>query len=323
MPKLTVIERPTPAAITVLANDFLADRRGAGLSVRSVGHYSNCLHQIFLPWCAEAGVTDPAQLTPQLVTRFQTHLLEDGGKRGQLSRASVRSYIQAVRVFLGWAGRSPEHEDGGGGAVVGASPKLPKRTKPMIDVLSKGEIDAMEDAAARRNARDALLIRLLADTGLRLSEALGLRVEDIWQQRPGEYFLKVTGKGSKDRQVPLTPKLRQRLVSYLKGRHAEGSDRIFLSLRRKGADGDYAPLTVSGAEQVVHWAAVEAGITKRVYPHLLRHSFATAWVRSGKNLISLRNVLGHFDLSMIQGTYSHLNTSDDYDAMMSVLLGKE
>lgn len=316
-PKLTIVETPTQTAISTLASDFLASRRADGLSARTIGHYSNCLSQVFLPWCAGEGITDPGQLTVQAASRFSAHLLEDGGSRGQpLSRATVRSYVQVARVFLGWAA-DPE----GGAATVGASPKLPKKVKVMVDVLSRDEIQRMENAA--KTERDKLIVRILADCGLRLGELLGLRVEDIWEQRKGEFFLKVTGKGSKDRLVPLAPKLRQRLRQYLAGRHAEPHDRLFLSLRRKGANGDYASLTISGAEQCVHLAAEEAGITKRVYPHLLRHSFATEWLRRGGNVISLRNVLGHFDLSMIQGVYSHLDTSDDYKATMAVLLGQE
>ena len=64
------------------------------------------------------------------------------------------------------------------------------------------------------------------------------------------------------------------------------------------------PLTESGAGQVVRIAAQNAGITKRVYPHLLRHSYATQWLRNGGNVISLQRVLGHSDLSMITGVYS-------------------
>ena len=317
MPKLTVVERPAQTAIATLAGDFLASRRADGLSARTIGHYASCLFQVFLPWCAGEGITDPGLLTPQVASRFTAHLLDEGGRRGQpLSRATVRSYVQVARVFLGWAA-DPE----GGAATVGASPKLPKKVKVMVDVLSRDEIQQMEIAA--RTERDKLIVRILADCGLRLGELLGLRVEDIREQRKGEFFLKVTGKGSKDRLVPLSPRLRTRLRQYLAGRHAEPHDRVFLSLRRKAANGDYAPLTISGAEQAVHLAAEEAGIAKRVYPHLLRHSFATEWLRRGGNVISLRNVLGHFDLSMIQGVYSHLDTSDDYAAAMKVLLGKD
>ena len=228
---------------------------------------------------------------------------------------SGRSYVRSVRVFLAWSAR-PE----GGKATVGASPTVPKGTKPVIDVLTREEIQRMENAVATE--RDKLIIRILADCGLRLGELLSLRVEDIQEIAKGRFALKVHGKGSRDRLVPLKPDLHRRLRRFLAGRHAEGRNRVLVSLR-KGADGRYAPLTESGAGQVVRIAAQNAGITKRVYPHLLRHSYATQWLRNGGNVISLQRVLGHSDLSMITGVYSHLDTGDDYDAAMKVLLGDE
>jgi site-specific recombinase XerD len=313
MPKLSVVETPVPTAIATLVNDFLADRRSNGLSLRTIEAYEYPLTRQFLPFCAAEGVTDPGQLTAQLVGKFTTHLLEDGGRHGQLSRASVRSYVRSCRVFLAWAGKAD-----GGATVVGASPKMPKPEKPIIEVLSRSEIQSMEDSA--HTERDKLIIRVLADCGLRLGELLALRVNDILEPRRGEFFLKVRGKGSKERLVPLPAPLRRRLRTL--GRGAEGQDRIFRSLRQ-GAGGEHHPLTSSGAEQCVRLAAREAGISRRVYPHLLRHSFATNWLRKDGNVVSLRNVLGHFDLSMIQGTYAHLDTSDDYRAAMRVLLGPE
>jgi integrase len=315
MPKLTVVETATPTALASLAHDFLADCRARGLSIRTVEAYAYPLTREFLPWCATEGISEPSQLTPQLVGGFSTLLLDEGGKRGQLSRASVRSYVRSVRVFLGWVAKAD-----GGASAVGASPKLPRAERPLLDVLSRDELQRMENAAPTE--RDKLLLRVLADCGLRLGELLGLRAEDILEPRKGEFALKVRGKGAKDRMVPLAPALYRRLRRYLAGRQAEGRDRVFVSLR-KGADGRHPPVTASGAEQAVRLMARAAGIEKRVYPHLLRHSFATEWLRRGGNIISLQRVLGHSDLSMISGVYSHLRTSDDYAAAMAVLLGKD
>ena len=130
------------------------------------------------------------------------------------------------------------------------------------------------------------------------------------------------GKGSRDRIVPLAPTLYRRLRRYLTARAADRRDPVFVALR-KGADGRYGPLTKSGLEQAVRSLAREAGIEKRVYPHIFRHSFATEWLRRGGNIISLQRILGHSDLTMIQGVYSHLDTSDDYQAAMRVLLGQD
>jgi integrase/recombinase XerD len=313
MPKLTVLETPTPPAIEALADGFLADCRARGLSIRTVEWYRDTLRREFLPFCAREKITDPSQLTAALVGRYTARLLDEGGLRGPLSRATVRGYVRAVRVFLGWAEKE-------GGATVGAAPKLPKAEKVLLDVLSREEIQQMENVA--KSERDKLIVRVLADCGVRLGELLGLRVEDLWEPKRGEFALKVRGKGSRDRLVPLAPALHRRLRRYLAGHRAEGRDSVLVALR-KGADGRYAPITKSGVEQVTRLLAKEAGITKRANPHAFRHAYATEWLRRGGNIISLQRVLGHADLSMIQGVYAHLDSSDDFAAAMAVLLGKE
>jgi integrase/recombinase XerD len=320
MPKLTVVETPTPPAIEALADGFLADCRARGLSIRTVEWYRDTLRREFLPWCVREKVTDPAQLTQALVGSYTTHLLDEGGGRGPLSRSTVRGYVRAVRVFLAWAERPVNDEKGGGGVAVGARPKLPKAEKVLLDVLSREEIQQMENVA--KSERDKLIVRVLADCGVRLGELLGLRVEDLWEPKRGEFALKVRGKGSRDRLVPLAPALHRRLRRYLAGHRAEGRDSVLVALR-KGADGRYAPITKSGVEQVTRLLAKEAGITKRANPHAFRHAYATEWLRRGGNIISLQRVLGHADLSMIQGVYVHLDSSDDFAAAMAVLLGKE
>jgi len=307
---------PTPTQpLTSLAQDFIADCRGRGLSLRTVDWYDATLTRQFLPWCASAEILKPSDLTPQVVGRFTARLIERKGPRGPLSRSTVRSYVRAVRVFLAWA-QTPE----GGAAAVGASPRLPRPEQRVLDVLTRDEIQTMENAA--KTERDKLIVRVLADCGLRLGEVLALRAEDLWEPRRAEFALKVRGKGSRDRLVPLAPALYRRLRRHLTARAADRRDPVFVALR-KGADGGYAPLTKSGLEQAVRNLAREAGIEKRVYPHIFRHSFATEWLRRGGNIISLQRILGHSDLTMIQGVYSHLDTSDNYQAAMRVLLGQD
>jgi integrase/recombinase XerD len=173
----------------------------------------------------------------------------------------------------------------------------------------------MEDAA--ESERDKLIVRILAATGLRVGELVGLRVSDIIE-RPGTrgaYYLKVKGKGAKDRLVPI-PGLYRRLRRLAdKGRPAGlSTDRLFVSRRRRPG-GDYEPLDTSGVQQMVRLLAAEAGIKKRVYPHLLRHSYATWALTKGINPIMLADILGHNSLTMIQQVYAHLAPQDAYDAM--------
>jgi integrase len=277
--------------------------------------YDATLRRVFLPWCAREGITSPAQLTAPLAGRFTTQLLEEGGIRGPLSRATIRSYVRTTRSFLAWVG-NPE----GGASEVGASPRLPKDKVRVIDVLSRDEIQQMENVA--KTERDKLLVRVLADCGVRLGELLSLRVEDLREPRRNEFVLRVKGKGDKERLVPVNPAVYRRLRRYIAGRQAEGRDPVFAALR-KGPDGRYSPVAKSGVEQAIRLLGKEAGLEKRVHPHLFRHSFATEWLRKGGNIVSLQRILGHADLGMITSVYSHLSTSDDYAAMLSVLVAKE
>src|SRR5205823_8197851 len=94
--------------------------------------------------------------------------------------------------------------------------------------------------------------------------------------------------------------------------------RMFVSLRR-GSNGFYEPLTPSGVGQLLRDLAYRATISKRVHPHLFRHSFATEALRRGMNPVQLAQILGHTGLRMIDSVYSHLTVTDAYEAMMRML----
>lgn len=127
------------------------------------------------------------------------------------------------------------------------------------------------------------------------------------------------GKGSKERLVPLSPPLLRRLERYRRARPTDArSQRVFLAARRD-AHGEYAPLTTSGVLQLLRNAADRAGITRRVNPHLFRHSFATEALRRGMNPVQLAKLLGHSGLRMIEQVYAHLNAADGYEAVMRML----
>jgi integrase/recombinase XerD len=216
--------------------------------------------------------------------------------------------MRAINRLLTWA----EGEGEGGGAKA----QLPKLPKQLVDVLGRDEIERMEDAA--RTERDKLIVRLMADTGLRVGELVGLRVSDLLE-RDRNHFIRVRGKGSRERLVPI-PRLYRRLVKYAeRGRPDDSvSDRLFIALRRR-PNGDYEALTTSGVAQLIRHLAKSAGVKKRVYPHLLRHSYATWALTRGMNPIQLAQILGHSSLAMIQNVYSHLSPSDAYEAMLRAL----
>ena len=146
-----------------------------------------------------------------------------------------------------------------------------------------------------------------------------LTVNDI-VRHDRQSFLRVHGKGDRDRLVPLPPTLLRRLDRRVRGSRPKSvdTDRLFVSVRR-GRSGAYEPLTPSGILQLVRVCAVRAGISKRVHTHLLRHSFVTNALRGGMNPMMVAQVAGHTSLRMIERTYSHLNQTDAYQAMLDLL----
>jgi site-specific recombinase XerD len=313
MATLKVVKPTAPPLIETLVDDYLNHCRAEGKSVKTVQDaYGYPLRRILLPFLAAEGVTEPTALNERLLDRLINKLTSDGGERGQLAKASVNSYARAINGFLSWL---RTQEEGKGLTVKASVPKLGKR---QLDILSREEIQAMEDVA--RTERDKLIVRVLADTGIRLGELLGLKVDDLMQPTTRSYFLRVQGKGDKGRDVPVAPALFIRLNKYAqRGRPRDaGTDRLFLSSRRRR--GVYLPLTSSGVAQLIDLLGKEAELKHdRVYPHLLRHSYATWMIKRGINPLQLAKILGHNSLEMINQVYAHLTPDDTYEAMMAAL----
>lgn len=156
--------------------------------------------------------------------------------------------------------------------------------------------------------RDRLIIRIFGDRGLRLEELGRLSSGDV--VRSGrQAHLRVLGKRSRIRDVPIPPTLLRRLDRPIERRPEDRSaDRIFLSLRR-GPAGEYDPLTPTDIYQVVKDAVARARLTKRVYPHPLRHSWMTEMLQCGMNPIQL-SVIAGASMEVIAEHYAHL-TKDD------------
>lgn len=308
---LAVADAAPATTLEQLVGDYLSSCRARGLARATVEQYRFSLTEVFLPWCRDQAVNDVAELSQRALDRFTAHLLEEGGRRGRLSRTTSHTYIRHVRQFLNWARKEGE-------TASEAKPQLPRLPRRVLDVLSREEIDQLEGAA--QTERDKLIVRLLADTGIRVGELCALRVGDVTRHERGA-LLKIHGKGGKERLVPLRPELARRLDRFSRHRPRDAvDDRIFLALRR-GREGDYEALTTSGVGQLLRGLADRAGLTKRVHPHLLRHSFATEALRRGMNPVQLAQILGHSGLRMIDAVYSHLSVSDAYDAMMRMLTG--
>jgi len=181
---------------------------------------------------------------------------------------------------------------------------LPRKHRRLPRTLSPSEAERLIDAAAGsspRALRDRALVELLYGAGLRVGEAVGLGKTDVDLERR---IVRATGKGSKERIVPVGRPAAEALRRYLaRGRpHLDRRHRPELFLNAKGGG-----LTRAGVFLILRRLAQKAGLDpERVHPHLLRHSFATHLLEGGADLRSVQEMLGHADLSTTE-LYTHVS----------------
>ena len=157
MPDLELVTPAPSTRLEALVEDYLAHCRAKGLSPKTIrDNYGYALKGVFLPWATQEGITEPSDITSRALDRFSAHLLEKGGKRGPLSRFSVASFVESVNWWLRWLRAEGELD-------ADTKAQVPRRPQRVLDVLSREEIQALEDAAG--NERDKVIIRVLADTG--------------------------------------------------------------------------------------------------------------------------------------------------------------
>jgi integrase/recombinase XerD len=226
--------------------------------------------------------------------RYTASLRADG-----LAATTIARRTAAARSFFRHQQLLGAREDNPAAAV-----KLPRRPKPLPKTLSPGEAERLIDAAKGtqpRSLRDQALVELLYGAGLRVSEAVGLERNGVDLD---DRFVRVTGKGGKERVVPI-------------GRHAAEAVRRYLSRGRPYLDRRHRPelflnargggLTRAGAFLILRRLAEVAGLDPtRVHPHILRHSFATHLLEGGADLRSVQEMLGHADLSTTE-LYTHVS----------------
>ena len=174
------------------------------------------------------------------------------------------------------------------------------------DVLSTAEVDRLEasiDLSKWEGQRNRAIIEVLFSCGLRVSELVNLKLSNLYVE---EKFVRVTGKGDKERLVPISSRALDELNAWFADRNAMRikpgeEDHVFLN--RRGAH-----LTRTMILIMIKRQAVAAGITKTISPHTLRHSFATALLEGGADLIAIQAMMGHEDIATTE-IYTHIDTS--------------
>ena len=174
------------------------------------------------------------------------------------------------------------------------------------DVLSPAEVDRLEasiDLSKWEGQRNRAIIEVLFSCGLRVSELVNLKLSNLYVE---EKFVRVTGKGDKERLVPISSRALDELNAWFADRNAmriKPGEEDYVFLNRRGAH-----LTRTMILIMIKRQAVAAGITKTISPHTLRHSFATALLEGGADLIAIQAMMGHEDIATTE-IYTHIDTS--------------
>jgi integrase/recombinase XerD len=271
--------------------DFLALE--SGHSANTVESYLRDLRRLG-EFATARGVRDPARLTRALLRDF-VFLLKDLG----LSAASIRRGVSAIRTYFGFL-------VGEGRLTQDPSDRLesPRRGRTLPPTLSVAEVEKLLASPQVEEPlawRDRALLELAYGAGLRVSELCGLGLTDLLLT---ENLVRIFGKGGKERLVPIGRSLSGAVSVYLHTKRpaldrGKSKGRVLLNARGE-------PLSRVGAWGVVKRASQRAGITKRVTPHTLRHSFATHLLEGGADLRAVQEMLGHADLSTTQ-IYTHVD----------------
>jgi integrase/recombinase XerD len=274
--------------------DFLGLERGA--AGRTQEAYTRDVTR-FIDFAIAKGARAPLDVTPRLLREFVYHL-----KDLCLSPASIRRNVSAVRSYFRFLL---------GDGIVARDPSerldTPKRWRTLPDVLTVAEIQKLLASPTMDDPmyfRDRAMLELAYGAGLRVSEWIGIGARDVMLD---EGLVRVFGKGSKERLVPIGRNAIGALAIYvreLRPRLAaiaarEAGRTLFLNARGQ-------PLSRMGAWKILQKYVKRSGITKRVYPHTLRHSFATHLLEGGADLRAVQEMLGHADISTTQ-IYTHVD----------------
>lgn len=272
-----------------------------GLAKATVSAYESDLNK-YVAWLQTHGITKPDDIAKQDVEDYIATLDADGESARSKARR-LASIHEFHRFALAQHAVSVD---------VAASVKAPKGASVLPDVLSVDEVSRLLDAAAVGGStdpvvlRDKALLEFMYATGCRVSEAVGTNLDDIDLE---EKVVRLMGKGSKQRLVPLGSYARNSVVAYLNAGRGELERRstakvperraLFLNKRGKR-------ISRQSVWEIVKTAGERAGITKPLHPHTLRHSFATHLIQGGADVRTVQELLGHASVTTTQ-IYTHVS----------------
>ncbi len=281
-----------------LARHFEAHNRSEGKSPRTVEWYVRVL-SYFQDYLKKEGYAATLgdlnlQVVREFVVYLQTrekwlgHPIAHAGE-GFLSPTSVNNYVRGLRAFFSWL-----YREGYTGENILASLKPPRAPVTLVDILTEDEITSILnclDADTASGCRDTAMVVVFLDCGIRLSELANLKFRDA---HVDEGYLKVMGKGAKERIVPIgnaAQKVLQRYIYHFRPEPLR-EENVFLTL-------DGLPLSANAIKLIAARLAGRSGV-ERLHVHLFRHTFATNYLINGGDVFSLQQILGHTTLEMVR-----------------------
>lgn len=298
MPKKSAFPQPASKKTTAMeqaAKDYIDSLDlERSMSANTRDSYGRDL-QAFACWLAERGVKDPARLDPDLIRDFLAAQKKQGRAASTISRR-----MSAIRGFCRYLAQKHILKTD-----VGAHMRASRGQRPFPDALSEADMDKLlqlPDTSTALGIRDKAMLEICYGCGLRVSELVELTLHDMDFEAG---FIRVLGKGSKERIVPLGAFAEEALADYM-----ENSRNVLLKGKRtqqlfvNGRDG--GKLSRSGFFRILDAYGKKLG--KKIHPHALRHSAATHMLANGADLRVIQEFLGHSDISTTQ-IYASLERS--------------
>ncbi|OGD24680.1 hypothetical protein A2819_03015 [Candidatus Azambacteria bacterium RIFCSPHIGHO2_01_FULL_40_24] len=292
--------------INALINDYLDHLEiEKNRSIKTRVSYERYLKR-FLEY---SKISRPEQISQDLVRQYRLWLNRrpafakaSAGKfpseKGNLKKNTQNYYLIALRNFLKYLAKRDIE------TLSADKIELGKQSERQVIFLESGELDRLLHSAEEtsfKSLRDRAILELLFSTGLRVSELCGLN-RDSLNLKSGEFA--VRGKGDKVRLVFLSDAAKNALKNYLEKRE-DVDEALFIRQVKNPAKEDNLRLTARSVERLVKYYSAKAGLTKKITPHSLRHSFATDLLMNGADIRSVQALLGHSNITTTQ-IYTHI-----------------
>ncbi len=281
-----------------------------GNAVTSVSNYDRYLKR-FAGFAKSKGVEEPEKIDSELLRQYHLYLHRlpaspaggpDASGENPIAKVTANYHLIALRAFLKYLGKR---------RIAAPAPgeiELAKTDERQINFLETDELNALlaqPNQKTIQGVRDKAILDLLFSTGLRISELCNLKIDDINLEK-SEFSVK--GKGGKVRVVFLDHEAKESLSRYLAGRD-DKNEHLFISYGHRNKPVTNNQLLVSmtprSVQRMIHKYAKMAGLSKKVTPHTIRHSFATDLLQSGADLRSVQELLGHSSITTTQ-IYTHV-----------------